>query len=94
MEAIKAYRVKALNRRIEIEILKKENNETLIGVCTKRLINFKTREIACYNNLYSMETFLLLRDIFNKMIKDNMFSEFICNENKKTVPLKITTYTD
>ena len=57
---MKAILAKAKNRRIEIYLLPQK----AFLVRTKRLIDFKTRTITTTENVYSVETFYLLRDLF------------------------------
>ena len=77
MEAIKAYRVKALNRRIEIVIYQNKNNQTSIRVFTKRLLDFKKREIVSSDVAYSLETFLIIKELFVNIARDEDLKEAI-----------------
>lgn len=77
MEAIKAYRVKALNRRIEIVIYQNKNNHTSIRVFTKRLLDFKKREIVSTDIVYSLETFLIIKELFVNIARDEDLKEAI-----------------
>ena len=64
---MKAILAKAKNRRIEIFLLP----EKVFIVKTKRLIDFKTRNILRTENVYSVQTFATLRDLFDLFLNDS-----------------------
>jgi hypothetical protein len=64
---MKAILAKSKNRRIEIFLLP----EKVFLVKTKRLVDFKTRKILITENIYSVQTFTLLRDLFALFLNDS-----------------------
>jgi hypothetical protein len=64
---MKAILAKSKNRRIEIFLLP----EKVFLVKTKRLVDFKTRRILITENIYSVQTFTLLRDLFALFLNDS-----------------------
>jgi hypothetical protein len=64
---MKAILAKSKNRRIEIFLLP----EKVFLVKTKRLVDFKTRRIVITENIYSVQTFTLLRDLFALFLNDS-----------------------
>jgi hypothetical protein len=64
---MKAILAKSKNRRIEIFLLP----EKVFVVKTKRLVDFKTRKILITENVYSVQTFVLLRDLFALFLNDS-----------------------
>jgi hypothetical protein len=64
---MKAMLAKSKNRRIEIFLLP----EKVFLVKTKRLVDFKTRKILITENIYSVQTFTLLRDLFALFLNDS-----------------------
>jgi hypothetical protein len=64
---MKAILAKSKNRRIEIFLLP----EKAFFVKTKKLVDFKTRKILITENIYSVQTFTLLRDLFALFLNDS-----------------------
>ena len=83
---MKAILAKAKNRRIEIFLLP----EKVFIVKTKRLIDFKTRNILRTENVYSVQTFSLLRDLFayfldNSEVKNKILLKELSEKMKVSV---------
>jgi hypothetical protein len=66
VKAVKAYRLKPKNKRIELVVY--DNNCVVVN--SRTLINAKDRIIASTSNVYSLETFILLTDLFT-LVKDD-----------------------
>jgi hypothetical protein len=64
---MKAILAKSKNRRVEIFLLP----EKVFLVKTKRLVDFKTRKILITENVYSVQTFAVLRDLFALFLNDS-----------------------
>jgi hypothetical protein len=64
---MKAMLAKSKNRRVEIFLLP----EKVFVVKTKRLVDFKTRKILITENVYSVQTFAVLRDLFALFLNDS-----------------------
>jgi len=63
-KAIKKYKAKSKNRRIEITLWENESDGSLFfQVQTKRLIDFKLRQITVVDNIYTVETMVLLSEL-------------------------------
>ena len=59
--------IKDKNRRIGIS-LQDSGDDKFFVITTKRLVDFKKREITETNNIYSLDTFLLMRDAMNEIM--------------------------
>ena len=68
MKPLKVIRTKFLIRRVEICIYDKDG-EYLIRVYTKRLVDFKKREIFKNEVMYSLETFIGVASVFSLFLK-------------------------
>ena len=62
MNIIKQCFVKSYNKRIEI-LLFKEDDEFIFAIATKRLVDFKTRNIRKTETFYSVESFIVIAEI-------------------------------
>jgi hypothetical protein len=60
------FKCKSKNRRIEVKIFSDGKTEPVITVLTKRLIDFKSRNISSYEGVFSVETFIVLSDILSE----------------------------
>lgn len=81
---IHQLKAKGNNKRIVIQIIQYEDKSKAILVATKTLIDFKTRNILSTTNLYSVETFAILKDMFsyildNSEIKNKIFLKELDN---------------
>lgn len=65
---IHQLKAKGNNKRIVIQIIEFEDKSKAIFVATKTLIDFKTRNILSTTNLYSVETFAILKDMFSYIL--------------------------
>lgn len=80
MDNIKTLRYlvfKAKNRRVLCYLIENENGERNVAVVTKRLLDFKTRDVKISKERYSMETFLLLAEGFRMLMKDDEFVDLL-----------------
>lgn len=75
--------LKTKNRRINVKVWSDGKEEPIFTVHTKRLIDFKKREIIEVNDAFSTETFIVLSDVMSDLLKDpnvkkiiNPFSKF------------------
>jgi len=63
MEIIDHLVAKGVNRRITILLFQDKENYKAFRVITKRLVDFKSRNIIETDNLYSIETFKVLSEL-------------------------------
>ena len=92
MKPLKLIRTKFLNRRVEICIYDK-NGEYLIRVYTKRLIDFKEREILSTDTFYSIETFIAIASINQMILQDDFFNELFFKSHDDKIHLTTETIT-
>ena len=92
MKPLKLIRTKFLNRRVEICIYDKDG-EYSIRVYTKRLVNFSTREITTTDNFYSLETFVAISAISNKLLEDDFFNELFYKNHDDKIYISTETIT-
>lgn len=59
---------KGNNKRMRVALLQDLDNEKFITVETKTLIDRESRNILTTSNVYSVETFLVLKDMFKMLI--------------------------
>jgi len=71
---------KGNNRRVQIWLLEDELGEKSFAVVTKRLISRKDREIAETDTIYSVETFVIMKELFSYLLADEKISELIKKE--------------
>jgi len=85
---MKAILAKSKNRRIEIFLLP----EKVFVVKTKRLVDFKTRKILITENVYSVQTFVLLRDLFALFLNDSeVKNKTLLKELNEIEKMSVTT---
>lgn len=80
-------KAKGKNKRVEIALLGVGNQSKAFVVKTKTLVDFKTRNILETQNIYSVETFAVLRDLFdiflnNPEIKNKLILKELSEINK------------
>lgn len=77
---LKHVSLKGNNKRIKVGLFlnKKENNHFFIQ-STKTLIDRKKRKILSTQNIYSVETFYVLSEVFSKFLDDSEISNKILN---------------
>ena len=92
VEVLHQMDAKGNNRRITIALLRDTSGLKAFNVKTKRLISFKDRDILETENLYSMETFTVLRDMFNYFLNDpEIITEILHEEFDKIKQYSIAT---
>ena len=92
MKPLKLIRTKFLNRRVEICIYYK-NGDYLIRVYTKRLIDFKKREISSSDTFYSLETFIAIASINQMIMQDDFFNELFYKTHNDKIHISTETIT-
>ena len=60
---------KGVNFRVEIGLMESESGDKFFFVKTRRLIDFKTRNITEVQNVFSIETFAVMSHISNFFIE-------------------------
>lgn len=90
MKATVIYQLKGKNSRIEVIFFEdeKKQDEPIIVVNTKRLHSFKERLIVQSEVIYSIETFKVLSEIFEHVLKENTYIKKQINPYSKIVPWK------
>lgn len=88
MKILKQQYWKGRNVRVIIELAENENGTKFFGLRTKRLIDFKTRNITQVCEAFSIETFLLIHNA-TVMMLDSDIDRFIKEELE---PFKKYTY--
>lgn len=79
---LKEYHAKAKNRRIQMFLAETALGDKSIYISTKRLIDFKTRNIVSFETTLSIETFMLLKDMVQHFINDKRTFEYLQEEMK------------
>lgn len=74
---IKQISGRGINRRLDIVIYKDSEGKHSFRIITKRLIDFKTRNIVETDTWYSVETIKLIHDFLNVMFNDPEISNKI-----------------
>ena len=92
MKPLKVIRTKFLNRRVEICIYDKDG-EYLIRVYTRRLIDFKKREISSSDVFYSIETFVAIASINQMILQDDLFNELFYKSHDDKIYISTETIT-
>lgn len=91
-KAIHGIISKGKNFRVSIALMEDEKGERFFFVTTKRLIDFKTRNITKTELVYSVETFAILAHI-SKFFIDHpkIKNKVLLKELNKIVPATTTT---
>ena len=63
-------KAKGKNKRIDIVLYDFEEKGKMFRVVTKTLVDFKKREILSTDNGYSIETFAVLKDLFECFLEN------------------------
>lgn len=92
MKPLKLIRTKFLNRRVEVCIYDKDG-EYSVRVYTKRLVDFKKREIFENEVMYSLETFIGVASVFSLLLKDDLFNELFYKKHDDKIYIKTETIT-
>ena len=79
-EVIKFALLKKQNKRIRILILKYEDGTFGITIETKRLVDFKLRQILIADIVYGLESFVVIKGIFDMIMEE---PEFLKMANKE-----------
>jgi hypothetical protein len=75
---------KQKNRRVTVTVLKKsDENQLIFEVITKRLHDFKTRDIVETSIIYSQETFELLYAIMASTLNSKEYEELLTSLETK-----------
>jgi hypothetical protein len=69
-----AYRLKKKNKRIEV-LCYKEQDDLIFCINTKRLIDFKNRDILVRNTVYTLDSALIIRDLLTQMTNEPVFKK-------------------
>jgi hypothetical protein len=80
VKCIKHISLKGNNKRIKIGLFLniKDNNHFFIQ-STRTLVDRKKRQIISTQNIYSVETFAVLNDVFSKFLNDSEIANKILN---------------
>ena len=92
MKPLKLIRTKFLNRRVEVCIYDKDG-EYSVRVYTKRLIDFKKREISSSDTFYSLETFIAIASINQMILQDDLFKELFYKNHDDKIYIRTETIT-
>lgn len=76
MKTLKYISLKGNNKRIKVGLVEQDGGYFFIQE-TRTLIDRKKRQIVETNNIYSVETFALLKDVFYKFLEDSEISNKI-----------------
>lgn len=83
---------KGKNFRVDISLQEEENGNKFFFVQTRRLIDFKTRNITVVQNVFSVETFAVMTHISNLFISHpEITNKVLLRELSKIVPTKTQT---
>lgn len=77
--AAKRYNAKGKNRRIQITLFVQENKkeEPFFQVITKRLIDFKKRQITHTNNVFTVESMMMLEMLLSEFMNESVVKKEI-----------------
>lgn len=83
---------KGKNYRVEIALMQQEYGEKFFFVKTKRLIDFKTRNITMVQNVFSVETFSVLAHASNFFISHpEIMNKVLLKDLSKMKPARTFT---
>jgi hypothetical protein len=83
---------KGNNFRVKVGLMKDKEGGHFFFVETRRLIDFKTRNITVTQNVYSVETFSVLAHISNFFIEHpRIKNKVLLKELSKIIPAKTST---
>lgn len=89
---LKEYHVKHKNRRICIALYTSKEKGPTFWITTKRLADFKTREISNFEVNLSLETFIILKDTMDWFINDKAVFDYFKEDitaMDKNIDLKV-----
>lgn len=75
---IEHVEAKGVNKRITIFMYEEADKSKCFRVITKTLIDFKSRHIVGTDNLYSVETFAVLKDLFSFVLDNSKVRNKLC----------------
>jgi hypothetical protein len=85
-ECVYATGVKLKNKRIEFVVYNDPKGEMVLQIHTKRLYDFKTREIIETNVFYGMESALIIYSFMDRMFRDGfLLNKHFPGEKEKTI---------
>jgi len=93
VKCVKFISIKGNNKRIKVGLFydKRQNNHFFIQ-STRTLTDRKKRQILSTQNIYSVETFAVLNDVFSKFLNDSEIANKILNvELSKVIRFKGTS---
>lgn len=73
----KWIQARAKNRRIEILMYQKQGEEPVFLVYTKRLVSFSERKITETKTMYGVQTFVVMKELFELMLGDSEVNKLI-----------------
>lgn len=72
MKVLKQINAKRPNSRQVVTMFETDEKDIIFYITTKRLVDFKSRNIIEYKSIVSVETFLSLKDLMGIFINDNV----------------------
>lgn len=92
-KVLKQLYIKARNRRVALEVIE-ENKEFFVYILTKRLVDFKKREVVLKQGSYSLETAALLTKGLEDLMSDSKLKAHIdkTKVNRVVIDAKCTIY--
>jgi len=86
-KAISGITSKGKNFRVQVILMEDESGEKFFFVTTKRLVDFKTRNITKTEFIYSVETFAVLTHISNFFLEHpKIKNKVLLKEFSKIIP--------
>ena len=94
MKVIKQIHAKRPNSRQVVTMFETDEKDIIFYITTKRLVDFKSRNIIEYKSIVSVETFLSLKDLMGIFINCDTDKLLIldCLANYKQSKLEISQY--
>jgi hypothetical protein len=87
---LRTISAKSKNRRVSISLLKEVDGEDkLFRIRTKKLIDFKTRNIYESEDTYTVDSLRLLSSIIEECFLDNTMRMFLHEELKELLSVEI-----
>jgi hypothetical protein len=94
MKVIKQIHANGPNSRQVVTMFETDEKDIIFEIKTKRLVDFKSRNIIEYKSIVSVETFLSLKDLIGIFINSNTDKLLILDglANYKQSKLEISQY--
>ena len=86
-----SIKTKSKNRRVNLFVVELGGSKGII-VETKRLVDFKTREIVKTGNSYSVETAIILAEVLGQLLKENKVNNKILKDELEDIKQNLTVY--